>query len=173
MNYFLLFLLLVIFTGIEVQPKNKFNRENYLAHSQTKCIEGIFVLLVILSHFKNSYITPGQNDKLYFAFQNHLGQNIVTMFLFYSGFGMMSGIERKGLSYIQKVPSKFLKLLIRFALAVALYAILQGLYGNTYSLSRLFLSVIGWSSIGNYSWYVFTMLCIYCVNCKFKLDTQR
>ena len=75
MNYFFFSLILVIFAGMDVQPKNKFNQENYLAHSQTKCIEGIFVLLVIFSHFKNSYITPGQNDMIYWNFQNHMGQN--------------------------------------------------------------------------------------------------
>ena len=162
MNYFLFFLIAVILTGITVCPRNDFHHGTYISQSNTRCIEGIFVLMVVFSHYSSGYITPGQNDNIYLAVQGHLGQNIVTMFLFYSGFGMMSGIQRKGMDYTRSIPKKFLKLLVRFDFAVFLFAVVQSFYGNTYSIRRLFLSAIGWSSIGYSNWYIFVMLCIYC-----------
>lgn len=161
MTFFLFGLLAIIISCTSTFPKNKFNWEGYLSIEQTRCISGIFVILVLFSHYKNDYFLPGKYDEIYMAFQNHLGQNIVTMFLFYSGFGMMSQVDKKGLAYVWKIPKKFITLLCKFALAVLLFLILQRFYGQSYSGKRILLSFIGWSSIGNSNWYIFVILCVY------------
>ena len=161
MNFFFLALLLVAFSGTKVLPKNEFDLDGALSVEQTRCINGIFVALVLFSHYKNDYLHPGKFDAIYMAAQGHLGQNIVTMFLFYSGFGMMTQYRKKGMAYIWSVPKRFATLLLKFVLAVLLFLVLQTCYGKHYSVERVLLSLIGWSGIGNSNWYVFTMLCIY------------
>ncbi len=57
--------------------------------------------------------------------------------------------------------NRILKVWLHFALAVALFAVVQLLLGRTYSAKRYVLSLLAWESIGNSNWYIFAILCLY------------
>lgn len=132
--------------------------ERALDKKQTTCINGIFVVFVFLSHFGQYEIMPWNEILL------AIGQLMVAPFLFYSGYGIMEQIKRRGNKYIDSMPRKrILKFYIHFCMALCLYIVLSFLLGRNYSLSRILLSFTGWSSIGNSNWYVFAILVMYSI----------
>ena len=69
--------------------------ENYLSRENTISVKGIFVLLVIAQHFVTYVKLDGIYDGGYLQLRQFLGQNIVTVFLFYSGYGVFESINYK------------------------------------------------------------------------------
>lgn len=183
MTIFLLIIVLLCLYKIKL-PKpllSGFN-DNCLDITETNSIKGIFILLVFLSHANNYLLSYPEylSDKLttiYLTFQQHLGQGIVIMFLLYSGYGVMESIKKKGTAYINSIPcKKFLITLINFDCAVFLFLIL-GLFLGTYkewSISRILLSLTGWTSIGNSNWYIFAVLMLYLITfVSFKIGKEK
>lgn len=101
MTLFLFIIILVSLWQIKFpKPVLSGINNNYLEMSRTDSIKGIFILLVFLSHARN-YLstfpeyTQNPFNGIYDVFQNHLGQGVVIMFLFYSGYGVMESIIKK------------------------------------------------------------------------------
>lgn len=133
----------------------------HLSKEQTGAVNGFFVLLVFLRHTVD-YITLGPWDGIFEAVNTRLDQLIVVPFLFYSGYGIMCSILRKGQSYVSALPrDRLFKVWYHFALAVALYLILGLCMGKNYGVTRILLSFTGWDSIGNSNWYIFATLVMY------------
>lgn len=163
MGRVILSLELIIFFGlvvIEGIRYTKFN-ENYIDRSTTSQINGIFVFIIIIKHLKE-YVKLKASSNLFFFFVNDfLLQLVVVTFFFYSGYGIMESINKKGTNYVSKIPKKCLGLLWKFDIIIILYLILQTFLGNTYTLDRLMQSFLGWSAIGNSNWYFFIIVIMY------------
>lgn len=156
--------------------------ENYLTVERTNSIKGIFILLVFLSHARNciSMLPQYSYDPLnsvYNIIQNHLGQSIVVMFLFYSGYGVMESIKKKGMDYINAFPKRRIaKTLFNFDIAVILFIITDLCLGRlkNYSVPQVLLSFTGWESVGNSNWYIFAVLILYLITfVSFKLFKNK
>ncbi len=159
----MLIILLLYFVTIVYGTKFSFKgTADYLSIENTTAIKGIFIMMVFLSHF-NSYITlSGAADEIYIKFFRFIGQAMVALFLFYSGYGIMESIKRKGNSYISSIPKKrLLHTLFNFDCAVLLYLILGLILGDKLTLKHILLSLIGWDSLGNSNWYIFVILVLY------------
>lgn len=179
---FILFCIIcLIHVHIKTPVLNSFN-ENYLSVNRTNCVKGFFVLLVFLSHARNylSIFPEYRSDplnRIYDIFQNYLGQGIVIMFLFYSGYGVMESIKKKGADYISAFPRKrVLKTLLNFDIAVVMFLIVDIFLGtiSKYSVSDVLLSFVGWESIGNSNWYIFAILVLYLITfVAFKLSKNK
>lgn len=156
-----LFMLLMVY-DMKIAKRGSFVSD-YLSIEKTKPIKGIFTFLVFLSHAKSYISMDSIFDKHCHIFLSLLGQMMVAMFLFYSGYGIMESIKRKGFSYVADLLKKRLpKLLIRFDVAVLLYFILQHFIFNVRFDSFVFwTSWIAYSSLGNSNWYIFIMLSFY------------
>lgn len=141
----------------------------YLSPDRTTSIKGIFVLLVFLSHANNYLLsmpayTADALNQPYINFQSHLGQGVVVMFLFYSGYGVMESIKKKGTLYVHAIPKRrILKTLLHFDIAVLLYLFLDLALGTLARRSPLtvLLAFTGWTSLGNSNWYIFAVLMLY------------
>lgn len=140
-----------------------------LSPDRTTSIKGIFVLLVFLSHANNYLLsmpayTADVLNQPYINFQSHLGQGVVVMFLFYSGYGVMESIKKKGTLYVHAIPKRrILKTLLHFDIAVLLYLFLDLALGTLARRSPLtvLLAFTGWTSLGNSNWYIFAVLMLY------------
>ena len=172
MSLFLLTIILASLWQIKFpKPVLSVINNNYLEMSRTDSIKGIFILLVFLSHARNylsAFPEYSQNafNGIYDVFQNHLGQGVVIMFLFYSGYGVMESIKKKGTSYISTFPKKRVaKTLLNFDIAVILFLIVDLCLGTIkrYSVLHVLLSFIGWEAVGNSNWYIFAMLVLYLI----------
>ena len=161
MILFILILLMVIIANAEIAKPNTFNTE-YSSISQTNVIKGIFVILVLLGH-GNSYLNvQGALDMPYKSFQSHLGQMVVSMFLFYSGFGMIKSIMKKRFGYIKTLPIKrFLIVVLNFDIAVILFEIMNICLKIHFDWKTILLAFTGWVGIGNSNWYMFAIFVLY------------
>ena len=131
---------------------------NYLSKENTTAVNGIFILVVFLSHLRE-YVTLPQ---ILQGFTSSLGQLMVAMFLFYSGYGVMESIKKKGIEYVREIPLKRVgKVLFSFDIAVLVFAVLNILLEIPFTLPKFLLSLVGWESLGNSNWYIFVVLCLY------------
>lgn len=145
---------------------SKFNFEaphlDYISAQRTLPIKGAFVLLVFASHFCSYVEFENVYDKAYLVFRSFMGQLIVAPFLFYSGYGVLLSVIKKGEEYAKGLPLKrIFKVWLQFNCAVALFLVVQVLRGKRYTLGHMALTSIGWAGIGNSNWYIFCVLFLY------------
>ena len=160
MAFFLLLLLLIILNKMGFCGPGEFN-SRYIDKDTTTSINGIFVVLIVFSHYVQYMDNVSAVDIPYYLMRIHLRQLVVVPFLFYTGYGMMESLKRKGGGYIKALPGKFFKLLFRFDAAVMLYWIVGTALGKTYRIKRILLTMIGLRSLGNSGWYIFDILALY------------
>jgi hypothetical protein len=140
---------------------------DYIDKTQTNCIKGLFILVVFVRHInqyiaKSGYEYSGVFDRYFNFIDAHVGQLLVVMFLFYSGYGVMESIKRKGKSYVQTIPKhRFLSTLLNFDVAVLAFVILDLILSIDITPSKALLSLTGWESVGNSNWYIFVILVCY------------
>lgn len=161
MVFIVLLLLIITFCDAKVAPIGEFYTD-YNSKEKSNIIKGLFVILVFCSHYSQYVTLNGIYNEPYIAIKSHLSQMVVAMFLFYSGYGIMESITKKGFGYVKTIPYKrFLSVLLNFDIAVLLFIILQFFLGKTFGLKTIILSLIGWESVGNSNWYIFVTLVIY------------
>lgn len=134
-------------------------------------VNGVFVMLVFLRHFKE-YIVCSSYDRIFWTVDGLLEQLIVTTFLFYSGYGIMVSLKTKK-DYLQKFPKRIIKVWLRFAVAVCLFLFLNLLLGKVYSTSTTLLSLMAWESVGNSNWYILAILVLYVLSYIGALMTSQ
>lgn len=160
MNLYLIGIIISTLIGIKLFFKD-FNKD-YLSRENTTCIKGIFILIVFYSHLCTYMAYQPSKDGVMMFVRNFLGQLMVTMFLFYSGYGVYESIKKKKDKYINSIPKKrVLKTLINFDIAVLTFAIINYIMGVSYGLKETLLAFTGWGCIGNSNWYIFAILCLY------------
>ncbi|MBQ7005393.1 MAG: hypothetical protein IJN68_03075 [Clostridia bacterium] len=163
MAIFLLITLLVTFVGMKAAKPGEFHKD-YISINQTTSINGLFTLLVFWSHVCTYISLDGSFDKPYTVFKSYLLQMVVVPFLFYSGYGIMESIKKKGTAYVKDIPkNRFFKVLLHLDIAVVLFLIVNFVFGKTYPVKRILLSFIGYSAVGNSNWYIFAVLGLYAV----------
>lgn len=89
----IIFVAVITLMGIRVRVSN----DTILSKQDTNIINGIFVIFIFLSH-STQYFVLGNSllDSLYKHFQNFHNQWVVTTFLAFSGYGVMSQIKVGG-----------------------------------------------------------------------------
>lgn len=134
-------------------------RADYISKENCNIIKGVFILLVFFRHFLGYF---SERNGLIFAFDAHLGQLIVTMFLFYSGYGVAESFARKGVAYARDFPKKrILTTLLNFDVAVLAFVALDLFLGRTIGIRQVLMSFVCWDSVGNSNWYIFAIVCCY------------
>lgn len=152
----LLFLIICLY-----RTKPMMFNKDYIDRKRTTQINGVFVFLVLISHFSAYLPIPMPYSQVYADIQKMLGQLVVTTFLFYSGYGVMESIKKKGEVYTKGIPIKLLELILNFSIAISLFVIVGMLMGKQYELPNILLACVGWKSVGNSNWYLFVILLLY------------
>ncbi|MBQ8658557.1 MAG: acyltransferase family protein [Clostridia bacterium] len=151
--------------GIRLRKVENEISRSYLSKTQTKSIQGVFVIIVLFSHFSSYVSMEYRFDEWFVYINNKIGQLMVTMFLFYSGYGIMESIKKKRESYINGfLTHRMLPVYSRFFLSVILFIIVDaslGLLGKEYSLVDCLLAFTAWTSIGNSTWFMFCTFVLY------------
>lgn len=153
-------LFLILFNIKFAKPKEFF--EDVTSHKRTNAINGIFVVIIFLSHFGKCFTDFNVYDTAFYSLPIMFTQLIVVSFLFFSGFGLMESVKKKGQSYVKSIATKrFPKLLLEYASCVLLYVAVQACMGNYYSFGHILLSLIGWVGVGNAYWFIFATFVFY------------
>lgn len=137
---------------------------DYISPLRTNAIKGIFAVVILFSHMRGYIIADGSlYDRGYEFILNWIGQLMVAIFFFYSGFGIIESLKVKD-KYVQTFFRKrILKTLVHFDVAVFLFLVLSLIVGQYYSASEYLFSWIGWTSIGNSNWFIFDILILYSI----------
>jgi hypothetical protein len=161
----LFYILIVLIVLFSLRPNAKGFNTDYLSTTNTNAVKGIFILFVFIKHVTPYIINTGYMGGKVFDYVNtHVGQWIVAMFLFYSGYGIMESIAKKGIAYVNSIPAKrVITVLINFAIAVSLFAVVGAILGKTYTIGHYLLSLIGWEAVGNSNWYIFVIMLCYLI----------
>ena len=141
-----------------------FNTKEYLSMDSTNAVRGVFILLVFLSHMMQYYVYTEEVDVLGGTVSRALGQMIVVMFMFYSGYGIGESVKRKGSAYIKPFQvNRVFKTWLHFVIGVFIYYVLSLILGLKYPASQIWLAFVGWTSIGNSNWYIFAVVVLYII----------
>ena len=135
---------------------------DYMSWYSTNAIKGIFAVIILCSHMRQYLVLSDTfTDYSYILVLNYIGQMMVTMYLFYSGFGLMESLQKKPNYKNTFLKKRVLKILVHFDVAVLIYIIMQLALGNHYTLRVYLGSMIGWDSVGNSNWFIFVILALY------------
>ncbi len=146
--------------------KIKFSRfhTDYMGFSATGAIKGIFAVIILFSHMTGYVeIVSTLGNNIFAAFLARIGQLMVTMFFFYSGYGIMESYQKKPNYEKGFLKNRAVKTLVHFDIAVLLYLLLNIVIGRYYEWQSYVFCWIGWETIGNSNWFVFDMLLLYSI----------
>lgn len=163
---------LLCMSGAVIAKENEFFH-NYMSMESTTAIKGIFVILVFFRHASQYLELSGKYDAWFRGFNSYLGQLLVVLFLFYSGYGITVSIRMKGLAYIKGIPKRAARVWMHFCIAVCLFAILDLILGIRFTGKQFFLSLVCWESIGNSNWYIMAILVTYLITFLAFIVFQR
>jgi peptidoglycan/LPS O-acetylase OafA/YrhL len=156
----LIFLILVFLSLINSKIKcgNKFFND-YMEIENTNNVKGIFVWMIFFRHFTGYYMRNPR--KVSIIIDSSFDQNIVSLFLFYSGYGIYKSFLKKGIKYIKTLPIKSIILFIKTQLILLMFLLNNIILHNKISLKEYFYAVILKKSIGNSYWFSFTIIIVY------------
>ncbi|MBR0350012.1 MAG: acyltransferase family protein [Clostridia bacterium] len=161
MILFFIILALVCVYGMKIYGPKEFNQD-YISMSNTTAVKGVFVFLIFMSHFLQYYTPVDAFDMQYKAIRVFIGQLVVVMFFFYSGYGILESVKRKGTDYIKGFPvNRILKTLLHLDLALVLYIIRNLIMNVKMKPMQIILSLFGWDTVGNSNWFMFAVLILY------------
>lgn len=164
MIFFIIVLFIIIGSGLTVAKNNEFYTD-YMSHKNTNAINAIFSLLIFLSHCLTYIKMEGVFDQPYLDIRKFLGQLVVVTYLFFSGYGIMESIKKKGTDYVKGMPvHRFFKLWYHFAIVIVMYIIVSnGIIKRGYPIKDVLLSFTGYSTVGNSNWYMFVIFAMYII----------
>ncbi len=154
----------IVFAGTKMCQKNEFNTD-YCSPKNTGTINAICSILIFFSHAYPYFNTTGAMDMPYRYLKVFLTQLVVVPYLFFSGYGIMESIKKKGESYIKRMPlDRLFKTWYHFAIAILMFLpVVLGFCGKNYGLKQVLLSFTGYTSVGNSNWYMFVTFVLYII----------
>lgn len=159
-DFIYLILCILSFININIKGFNSFYND-YMLLENTSSIKGIFVWMIFFRHYTGYLNKQKTNNKISISIDRALDQNIVSLFLFYSGYGINESYKKKGKSYIKTLPVKSLVLFLKAQIALLLFLLNNLLLGIKTSLKKYALAIIFKSGIGNSFWFTFTIIMLY------------
>ena len=157
-------LYLIILFFVSIKGVRFCNNTEWITRKQTTSIKGFFILLVFFSHIRVYFTGDFEGEwsyRYYNWFLSELSQLMVTMFLFYSGFGIMESYQKKK-SYLNRFVFRRVFLTwIHLVFGLLLYVLMNIAFHFSYSAKEYVFCWIGWTSIGNSNWYIFDILVLY------------
>lgn len=158
MYLYIVYLLILILFFASIRKKNF--SDSFLDIAMTKNFNGLFVIMVFLSHFSQYVELPKYIEVL----QKIMGQLIVVPFLFVSGYGVTSGFLYKKEYKKTFLIKRVLYLYLQFVLVVSFYCLLDFILTKEFNLEKAMLYLRGFTglkSVGNSNWYIVAILLCY------------
>lgn len=163
MILFYIALIVLVFVGAHRRPAASV----WCSKESAAAIKGFFMLTVFLAHAFDYTLKGGLAecsflDRAGFTVRSGLGQLIVVMFLFFSGYGVALSFKSKGFDYLKRYPkTRLVYTILNFDVAVMMFFVVTMVLGGEVSLVKLIKSLLAWDSMGNSNWYIFTIIICY------------
>ena len=156
--YLILSLLSII--NLKIKGINSYF-DDYMDIENTNTIKGLFVWMIFFRHFIEYLNQDSIKNEKSILIDKSLKQNIVSLFLFYSGYGIFESFKRKGNTYIKTLPIKSLLLLIKYEIIIFIFLCNNLLLGIRINFIQYLQAIILRKSIGNSYWFSFTIIALY------------
>lgn len=158
MDCILFFYILVMLLYLQ-RIRNEKREEDYLSRDKAMRIRGVMAMGIVLHHM--SEITMAGRV---FPLLQHMGYLLVSLFFFFSGYGLMASYRQKGTKYLQQFwKNKILYIFLIYLWISVAYAIVKFLMGIEMTPRIFAISFINGSPVANYSWYIIVQLLLYIV----------
>lgn len=159
------YVILLILFLIDCRPqfvKHGINA-SFLSKEQTIPIKGMFVILVFFRHFRGYVdMDHGLLNHLFVMLDSRSSQLIVTMFFFYSGYGIFEQLKKDRTYSKRFIRRRFIPTYINFAVCVFIYFFICVMKGLAFSAQEIILSFLGWNdNFGNSNWFMFVTFGLY------------
>lgn len=157
-DYFFLIFCLLSIINIKIKGIDDFFYD-YMDLKNTSSIKGIFVWLIIFHHKKEYGM---KKNYIFDKITAYFGQKLVSMFLFYSGFGIYFSVKKKGINYVKTLPQKAIIIFIKSQIIILMFLITNiFLLKHKISFKLYLFAIIFKSSLGNSFWFAFTIIILY------------
>ena len=154
---------MIIISGLNAKVKNEFFTD-YCSPKNTSTANAVFSVLIFISHGVTYIDMNNSLDDAYLGIKTFLAQGVVVTYLFYSGFGIMESIKKKGYIYVKRMPiDRFFKLWYQFALMLCLFIVANLFMKKNFLITDNLLAFTGYTSIGNDNWYLFVTFALYII----------
>lgn len=156
----LISLVVISLYGVKFSHYNK----DYMLPQNTNSIKGVFAILILLTHLRSYIEIPNINLNTDFEYiLDRIGQLMVAVYFFYSGFGILESYKKK-LNYEKTFfKRRILRTLYHFDIAVLLYVVLGFCISDVRPVLNYLTCWIGASSVGNSNWFIFVILILYVI----------
>lgn len=140
-----------------------------LEPSQTMCINGIFILLVFVSHLGHLLLQPigyemtNYGDRIYQTIHSLHGQLIVVPFFFYSGYGIATQMIAKPNYLDSFFRNRVVPLYLNFLLAFFCYLIITAMFIGGVKTVDVLKGMFFLHAFGNPTWFLFCTMAAYLV----------
>lgn len=139
--------------------KNEKVDDDYLSLDKTSRLRGIMAMGIVLHHM--SEVTVGGT---LFPLLQHMGYLLVSLFFFFSGYGLMISYRRKGAIYLRQFwKDKILYIFLVYLWISVVYAVVKSFMGSEITLQSFAVSFINGSPVANNSWYMIVQILLYFV----------
>ena len=159
-NLIYLILCVLSFININIKGINSFFY-NYIELENIRPVKGIFVWMIFFRHGMDYYNRELKKGKISILIDQSFGQNIVSLFLFYSGYGINESFKKKGIIYIKTLPIKSIIFFIKYQIILLIYLFNNIMLGINISFKRYMKAAFFQKDIGNSYWFAFTIILLY------------
>ena len=162
--YFIPLIILILYNIKLAKPKGaEYLFYDSVSKDKSVCIKGIFAIIIMFSHVRGYIVCDNFFDNVYDKLLNFIGQQMVVMFLLYSGYGIIKSMRNNPHYMNDFLYKRVFRTHYHFLVALVFYIFIALVLGKGYSLVDYCFSLIGWSSIGNSNWYIFDTLVLYLI----------
>lgn len=137
--------------------------DSFFDKHSTNVIKGFFILMIVLLHLLENFSYDGfLSGPLNTIVWKVVGQLVVSMFFFISGYGIIISVQSKPKYGKTILTNRFLRILLYTAVSLIpfiIYTLVSGKY--SYSVGRYLSAFIGLKGIGNAHWFIFAILFCY------------
>lgn len=122
-------LLFVIITAIIAlaQPRDRYSPSNFLQKDTNIQVRGILALLIVYHHLASNFEFPLSEQGLPY------GEVVVSLFFFFSGYGIIRQYMTHGSSYLNGfLKKRLLRLLPQFVIIACLLVIISVITNNNF-----------------------------------------
>lgn len=149
-------IILILLYDIKIFKPNEYNL-NPLSLNNSNAMKGLSAIVVVLHHISQRLYNPG-----YLFLFRYLGYLSVSLFFFYSGYGLMKSYESKcnylNDFWINRMP----KIIIPFIISNILFILIHiVLVGTKFSAYDIFTYILGIRLIDDYKWYIISIVIFY------------
>lgn len=153
--------LIVMLIGIKFAPKGSIH-EDFMSLQQGKILQGLAAIGIILHHLTQEITNYGSIWKGPITIFSSMGILFTSIFFFYSGYGLMTSLDKKP-DYLKTFMRKRMpSVLLPFMLSNAIYLVFVAMYfGYVNSVIDSLICFWGFRLVNTNTWFLVEILILY------------